>query len=140
MPLIDLDQFAGKTLYAKKNVPIITDPFGAKKEIAIAQAGNPIGVIFSYIRKGPSEPLYFMFYTPAPQNKAYYVEYKDGLFNLELLKEQGLQTVDEQRKAKEEEDKSTSDKLLDILKKVFKYGGIGIGAYLIFKAVYNKKA
>jgi hypothetical protein len=139
MPLISLDQFAGKTLVAKKNVPIITDPFNTKKQIATAQAGNPIGEIYSWIRKAPGEPIYFLFYTPAPQNKPYYVEYKDGRFNLELLKEQGLKTVEEERKEKEEADKSTGDKLIDILKKVLKFGGIGIGAYLIFKAVYNKK-
>jgi hypothetical protein len=139
MPLISLDQFADKTLYAKKNVPIITDPFGAKKQIAIAQKGNAIGVIYSWVRKGPGEPLYFMFYTPAPQNKAYYVEYKDGFFDLELLKEQGVKTVEEERAEKEEANKSTGDKLLDVLKKVLKFGGIGIGVYLIFKAVYKNK-
>ena len=140
MPLISLDQFAGKTLYAKKNVPIITNPFGENKnQIAIAQAGNPIGVIYSWVRKAPGEPLYFQFYSPAPQNKAYYVEYKDGRFNLDLLKEQGLQTVEEEREEKEEADKSTSDKILEFVKKYALWAGVVYGGYLFFKASKGNK-
>ena len=135
MPLIKLDQLIDKNLYAKKNVPIITNPFGENKnQIGIAQAGNLIGTIYSWVQKSPSEPLYFQFYTPAPQNKAYYVEYKDGLFNYALLKEQGVQTVKEEREEKEEANKSTTDKVLDYVKKYALWAGVVYGAYLFYKA------
>ncbi len=135
MPLISLDQLTGKNLYAKKNVPIITNPFGEdKNQVGIAQAGNLIGTIYSWVRKAPGEPLYFQFYTPAPQNKAYYVEYKDGRFDLNLLKEQGLQTVEEEREEKEEANKSTTDKVLDYVKKYALWAGVVYGAYLFYKA------
>lgn len=140
MPQIPLTEFIDKTLYAKKNVPIILNPLGEdKKQIAIAQAGNPIGVVYSWLGGQSGKPLYFMFYSPAPQNKPYYVEYKPGAFNYEMLREQGLQTTQEIQKEKEEAAKGTGEKALDFVKKYALWAGIVYTGYLFYKAYQSKK-
>ncbi len=142
MPSYSVDQIIGKTLYAKKNTPVYNLPTFDQnaKQKTVIKPGQIIGTVFSYVGGSPGKPLNWMYKTKVGlQELTYYTQHEDDNVDKNLLQDQGVKTTAEIQKEKEEADKSTGDKLVDLLKNVLKYAGIGIGAYLIFKAVYKSK-
>lgn len=139
MPLISADQITGKTLIAKKPVPLYALPDKSKK-IATVQPGKPVGVVYSFVGGKGGAPLFWLFYAKAGGiEKAYYAEHDENAFNLPALKEQGVKTTQEIVKEKEEQDKPTSDKIFEFVKKYAIWAGVGLGAFLLFREVIRKK-
>jgi hypothetical protein len=136
MPLISLDQFVDKTLTAKKPVKIYRSPGG--EVVYTVKPGINVGRVYSWVG-GVDIPLYFMFYLPAPNDKKpYYAKYEPGAFDYDLLKEQGIKTVAEQTKEKEEAKKPTSEKIFDYVKKYALWAGVAYAAFLVFKETRKK--
>jgi hypothetical protein len=143
MPSYSVDQIIGKTLYAKKNTPVYNLPSFDQNAVqkTVIKPGQIIGTVFSYVGGSPEQPLNWMYKTKVGLKEVtYYTKHEEDNVDRNLLKDQGVKTTSEIEKEKEESDKSTGDKLVDLLKKVVKYAGIGLGAYLIFKAVYKNKS
>jgi len=137
MPLISLDQFVDKVLTAKKPVKIYRSPGG--EVIYTVEPGLNVGRVYSWVG-GVDIPLYFMFYLPAPNDKKpYYAKYEPGAFDYDLLREQGIKTVKEETKEKEEAKKPTSQKYFDFIKKYAIWAGVGLAGFLIFKELIRKK-
>lgn len=142
MPSYSADQIIGKTLYAKKPTPVYNLPSfypNAQKKIVI-KPGQIIGTVYSYVGGQPGQPLNWMYKGKVGLNEVtYYTEHEPDNVDKGLLQDQGVKTTKEIQEEKEEANKSTGDKLIDTLKSVLKYAGIGIGLYLIFKTVYKGK-
>jgi hypothetical protein len=139
MPLISADQIIGKTLIAKNPVSIYALP-DKDKRVGIVEPGKPVGVVYSFVGGKGGAPLFWQFYAKAGGiEKAYYAEHKDDAFNLPALKEQGVKTTQQIVKEKEEQDKPTSDKIFEFVKKYAIWAGVGLGAFLLFREVIRKK-
>lgn len=142
MPSYSADQIVGKTLFAKKPTPVYNLPSfypNAVKKLVI-KPGEIIGTVYSWVGGSAGQPLNWMFKTKVGlQEVTYYTKHEDDNVDKDLLKDQGVKTTKELQEEKEEANKSTGDKLIDTLKSVLKYAGIGIGLYLIFKTVYKGK-
>jgi hypothetical protein len=137
MPLISLDQFVDKTLVAKKPVKIYRSPGG--EIVLTVKPGLSVGRVYSWVGGVDKTPLHFMFYAPAPMDKIpYYAKYEPGAFDYDLLREQGIKTVAEQTKEKEEANKPTSEKIFDYVKKYALWAGLAYAAFLVFKEMRKK--
>lgn len=135
MPTFSADQIVGKTLIAKKPVPVYDLPFYDKlaKQIAVIKPGNTIGVVFSWVGGVPGKPLNWEFKGNA--GKMYYVSHVTGYFNVTSLRDQGVQTTTEIKEKEESANMSTGDKLAQYLKKsgnVLLYGGLALVALNVF--------
>jgi len=136
MPLISLDQFVDKVLTAKKPVKIYRSPGG--EVIYTVEPGLNVGRVYSWVG-GNDKPLFFMFYLPAPNDKKpYYAKYEPGAFDYDLLREQGIKTVKEETKEKEQAKKPTSEKIFDYVKKYALWAGLAYAAFLVFKETRKK--
>lgn len=143
MSSYSVDQIIGKTLYAKKNTPVYNLPsfYQNAQQKTIIKPGQIIGTVYSYVGGSPGQPLNWMYKTKVGlQEVTYYTKHEEDNVDKNALVDQGVKTTNEIQKEKEEANKSTGDKLIDTLKNVLKYAGIGIGVYLIFKAVYKGKS
>ena len=139
MPLISADQIIGKTLIAKNPFSIYAFP-DKDKRVGIVEPGKPVGVVYSFVGGKGGAPLFWLFYAKAGGiEKAYYAEHDENAFNLPALKEQGVKTTQEIVKEKEEQDKPTSDKIFEFIKKYSIWAGVGLGAFLLFREVIRKK-
>lgn len=140
MPVVSRDQIIDKTLIAKNPVPLYPSAKVDKnKIIAIVEPGKPVGVVYSWVGGDGGKPLFWMFYVKTGGiEKAYYAEHKENAFNLPALQEQGVKTTQEEIKEKEDQNKSTSDKIFDYIKKYAMWAGIAYAAFLVFKETRNK--
>lgn len=157
MALINISQLIGKTFYTQKIIPyysiIDLNNKGDKAKPIGNLKTNYSFVLYSYIKSVPEaykdkysiyhaklSDIYFTFY--GNDGKQYAVKYaNDGRFNTKILKEQGVKTVVQEQKEKEEKEKTPIDKISELfsnagnsLKKII-YLGLGIYAigYLIQK-------
>jgi hypothetical protein len=93
------DQIIGKNLIAKKSVELKRLPDTNAKTIYTVKPGQPVGNVYSYIG-GDTTALFWMFYDS--NGKTYYAEHQPGIFDIGVLKDQGVLTVAEETKKKEE--------------------------------------
>ncbi|MEO6498294.1 MAG: hypothetical protein ABIN95_04745 [Mucilaginibacter sp.] len=93
MATYNADQIIGKSLIAKKPVVLKRTANDSAKTIYTVPVGGTVGVVYSYIGGG-SAPLWWMFYD---SNQAtYYAKHESGLFDLDVLKDQGALDTKEQ--------------------------------------------
>lgn len=135
MPTFSADQIVNKALIAKKPVPVYDLPFYDKlsKQIAVIKPGDTIGVVYSWVGGTPGKPLNWQFKGNA--GKMYYVAHVKGYFDVQALRDQGVQTTAEIQQEQKESEQSTGDKLTAYLKKsgnVLLYGGLAIVALSVF--------
>ena len=96
MPVYSADQIVGKTLIAKKNVPLTRQPVEGAPVVYTAKKGESIGKVYSWIG-GNGSPLWWQF---LDQNgKPYYVKHQIGLFDIQALSDQGALNVKEATEA-----------------------------------------
>jgi len=144
MPTFNAAEIIGKTLIAKKDTAIwkqIPIPSQNQKGIiwknVIVKKGDPIGRVFTYVGGSGVDPLFWAFDTPnvntGQVGKFFYVEHKQGQFDVNSLREQGVLTTKEIEDLKADENKSTGDKITDALKKGGKYLLIAAGAFFALK-------
>jgi len=128
------DQIIGKTLYAKEDIPVKRLPNDTAPVVFTAKKNSPLGTVYSWLAPQPGirKNLWWMFYDS--NKKAYYIEHKEGRFDVDNLKEQGALTVKEQQAAKKKENESTKD----FIERLFKYALVAGGVYVIGKALIGK--
>lgn len=144
MPEFNAEQVIGKTLFARKDLPVWKLPRRPSKNqggtifknVSISK-GSPAGIVYSYVGDNVTEPLFWMFKTPNTNSGEigayYYVEHKEGNFDVKSLRDQGVLTTKELTEQKANENKSTGDKITDALKKGGKYLLIAAGAFFALK-------
>ena len=95
MPVFNAQDIVGKTLIARRNIPLYRAG-DYKKPFAQVKSGAPVGTVYSWI--GPNTAtggkLYWQFYDNT--GNTYYAEHRSGAFNVQALKEQGVLTTLEQ--------------------------------------------
>jgi hypothetical protein len=140
MPTFSADQIIGKTLIAKKPVPLYTSATKRFGSFITVPAGRTVGVVYSYVGGTGGDPLYWMFYAKLQGiEKAYYAEHLEDAFDGLALKDQGVKTDRQIEEAKKEENLSTGDKILEYLKKYAMWAGIGLAGFLVFREILRKK-
>lgn len=133
-------QIVGKNLIAARPVKLTRSPSAQAPEIYTAQAGQSVGVVFSWVGGGDKGPLWWQFLDS--NKRPYYALHEQGAFSLEVLQAQGTLTVEEERKAAEEKKKQDSGAfpnpfgdaagdLSSIAKNVLVIGGVVLGGALL---------
>lgn len=99
--LFPASQLLDKTLIARVPVLVYSGSSLGDNPIATVATGNPIGTIYSYIGGSGGSPLYWMFLRP--DGSAYYVRHQNNLFNVSLLQQQGVLSVEQEIEQQQEQ-------------------------------------
>lgn len=122
----------GKTLIAQRNVPVyIIKPSQGGQQVGTIKAGNPCGVVYSYIQDTDGT-LLWMFQGGAFQDY-YFIPHQPGYFSTSALMQQGVITTYEAVKRAEEEKKKAGESIFDKATGTIK--DIAIMAILVFAGV-----
>jgi len=122
-----VDQLVDKGVYAKTTTKLYRF-FDTKPEFQVAKGGY-VGKVYSWISR--TDGIWLMFETNSVQIRekyptgVYYVKASD--ISDDALKEQGTKTSEQLKEKEEEEQKSTTDKVLGTVKTIA-LGGVGIYA------------
>lgn len=148
-----LGDVIGKTLIVKKNVPILKHAYDGSPSIGYVKAGNPAGVVYSYLEPNPSYGRSQVFWIFEQNYTYYYIKHDPTAFDVSALKREGVLTVDEkvqQELEKQQELENASKSWIDRLfgagdgslfggvANVLKYAAIAAVAYYGYKAIKNK--
>ena len=134
MPTFNSKDIIDKTLIAKVKIPVTRY---AKDDAPIVYTVNPgqsVGVVYSFlIPKENRTNLWWAF--KDSNDKFYYTEHKEGIYDITSLQQQGVLTTAQQQQAAAEASMSTTDK---VFKLVQKYLLIGAGVYLLNSIIKKK--
>ncbi len=84
----------GKTLFALTRVPIKRQPWDDSPIVTYAEPGQKIGIVYTYVGvKAGRSVLHWAFVDD--NNVLYYTEHRQGYYNLQSLKNQGVLTKTE---------------------------------------------
>lgn len=135
----------GKTLIAAQQVPVYNSPGDSQTPVGYIDAGNPVGIVTSWLDPNPDEDRAELWWTFNNNNVAsnfgnslgdYFVPHKAGYFDVQALVDQGVLTAAE---ATALQQGNASDSTWDTLIK--KYGPWILGGLVAIglgKAVINK--
>jgi hypothetical protein len=140
-------QIVGKNLIAARPVDLKRSPDTKAATIYVAQAGQTIGTVYSYVGGGEKGPLWWMFHDQ--NGKAYYTKHEVGAYSLDVLQAQGVLTVEEERKQAEEKKKEQEGGynpfgdmaagLEGVFSNVLKIGAVVIGGLIVYNVITEKK-
>ena len=134
MPTYSADQIIGKTLIAKTLVPLYRYPNDGAEVVFNVKKGQNIGIVYSYLSPGPNRTnLYWMF--KDANDKFYYSEHKEDIYDVKALADQGALTFQEQKAAAIEANLTTTDKIFRLIKNAL---FIGAGVYLVNSIIKKK--
>lgn len=136
MPVFNAQDIVGKTLIARRNIPLY-QAGNFKKPFAQVRSGQPVGVVYAWI--GPNTntggKLYWQFYNK--NGTTYYAEHVKGAFSVQALKEQGVLTTLEQ--VQQEQDNAQPPTLLGSVTKIAIWGIVAFaGVKLITNVIENR--
>lgn len=120
----------GNNLVAKKNVKLFRVPDKNSTPVYEVGPGENVGVVYSYIKEKNGQPLFWMFYDD--KGKTYYSIQAPGVYSIESLKNQGVKTLQEKQKEKEESEKDGWDKAKDIV--------VNVGIFALLTSLVLKAA
>jgi hypothetical protein len=85
-----VNDIVGKTLVAKKRVPVKASPLDSAPILRYIEAGKPVGVVYSYLEpKTGRSQLYWMFEEDFFGDVTYYyIPHSVGAFDKEVLESQ----------------------------------------------------
>jgi hypothetical protein len=124
----------GKTLVAKTQVPLLRLPNDDAEIVYTVSPGQSLGVVQSYLLPSANRTnLYWQF--KDQNNKFYYSEHKQGIYNIDELSNQGVLTLQQQQAAATEANLTTGDKIFRLIKNALL---IGAGVYLVNTIIKKK--
>ena len=124
----------GKTLIAKSQVPLYRLPNDGAEVIYNVSPGQSLGIVESFLLPGTNRTnLYWQF--KDQNNKFYYSEHKQGIYDVKELANQGALTLEQQQAAAIEASLSTGDKIFRLIKNALL---IGAGVYLVNTIIKKK--
>lgn len=130
MKQYSLAQLIGKTLYAKKNVPLFSTT-ASTKPFATVKPGNYIGVLDSWIEKNG---VLFLLFKYGAGNQ-FVIKYEPGLIDTNNLAGQGAKTIEQEKKAEDQKVLLESGLTGKIEYFITKYGLYLIGAIIAGQAI-----
>lgn len=134
MPTFNASDVIGKTLIAKKNIPLVRQPADDAQVIYTVSPNQSVGNVDTFLLPNENRSsLYWSFKDANGRN--YYAKHAVGNFDVKELQQQGLLTLQEQQEQAIEASLSTGDKIFRLIKNI---ALIGAGAYLL-KEVISKK-
>lgn len=134
--IYDVSQVIDKTLIAAQDVPIFASPYDGATQIGTVSAGQPVGIVYSWIEADPTQGrqgIWWQFQPVSAYSHYYYAPHAAGLYNIDALREQGAITVTEQiAQQQAKEDAANEPWYTVILKKVLPVAVlIGLGSAVI---------
>ena len=136
---VTADKIINKTLWAKKNLPVLNSSF---KPVSLIKAGNVVGVVSSYIER-PGH-LYWIIKSNNNPSGFFLVEHKEGNFSQNkggvqlAIKKQALEDKAEIIKAENELEQIKKEEKGAVSYYLEKYGPYLIGTIIIL-AIIKKK-
>jgi hypothetical protein len=139
-------EIIGKTLIAKKNVNVRSNPSTVSTIKYTIKKGQPTLPVFSYVYQDGE--LWWQFEDNT------FTMHKPEFWSTDAIREQGAKTVSERAKEKQDSEKGILDKLTDslstvsdsfgggmgIVNKILLFGGVAIVVYLIVdRVILNPK-
>jgi hypothetical protein len=140
----DAGQVIGKTLKAKKDIPVYKSPIDSpdNKPMYSVKAGYPVGVVWSYLQPNGTDRtgLWWMFENdPYSKFKYYYVKHDPNGFDVSLIKQQmqaeGIKDVATLAQEAVDANLTLEQKIV----KYAKYAGGAVLAFLLLREVIRKK-
>jgi len=101
-------QIVGKTLYALQSVNLTRTPFDNAKSIYTVNKGQPLGIVDTYFMPIPGRSNLWWGFKDSKGNP-YYVEHKQGLFDLKQIQAQGGKDTETIIKDQEHKNESGRD-------------------------------
>lgn len=127
-----------KTLFAKKETKLYRNAANDAKPYATVKAGNAIGVLYSWVgSKSNREIDWLMFYDA--NNKPYYVPMIANTLDEASLKQQGVKTVEELTKEKQDKEKKEAGAVSYYIEKYVPYLLGAIIIVPVLKSIIDKK-
>jgi hypothetical protein len=134
MPTFNAGDIIGKTLVAKTNVPLYRLPNDNAEVVFNVTPGQSLGIVQSFLLPGPDRTnLYWQF--KDQNNRFYYSEHKQGIYDVKELANQGALTLQQQQAAAIEANLTTGDKIFRLIKNALL---IGAGVYLVNTIIKKK--
>ena len=129
MALVQPEAVVGKTLIAKKTINLVRLPDDSAPAIFTVAAGNPVGVVDSYIlpRAGRNKNLYWKFLDEG--NRAYYAKHEVGAYNITDLQSQGVKTLEQQQAEIDKANETLPDKIQNFVI----WGGAAIAGFILLR-------
>ena len=99
--IYDIGDVVGKTLFAKKDLPVYTSyPTASYKPqpVAVVKSGSPAGVVYSWIDADPTQGrsnIWWMFQGGGLGSGYYYIPHSEGAFDVSTLAQQGVLSLDQ---------------------------------------------
>ena len=134
MPTFNAGDVIGKTLIAKKNIPLVRQPADDAQVIYNVSPGQSVGNVDTFLLPNENRSSLYWSFKDA-NGKSYFAKHAVGNFDVKELQQQGLLTLQEQQAAEIEASLSTGDKIFRLIKNI---ALIGAGAYIL-KQVIQKK-
>lgn len=134
MPTFNAGDVIGKTLIAKKNIPLVRQPADDAQVIYNVSPGQSVGNVDTFLLPNENRSSLYWSFKDA-NGKSYFAKHAVGNFDVKELQQQGLLTLQEQQEAAIEASLSTGDKIFRLIKNI---ALIGAGAYIL-KQVIQKK-
>lgn len=119
--IFSADEIINKTLIAAKDVPIFRYGSDTAPQIGIVKAGQPVGVVYSWLDPAPEQGragLWWVFYQS--NNQYYYTPHVEGNFSISALQEQGAVSTEEKIRRQQEQEKLNNMSLPEQI--LYKYG------------------
>lgn len=102
MPTYSITDIIGKTLYAKKVVPLHQYPQDSSAVLMRIQPGGLVGVVDTYfLPSGQDRKKIYWGFVDA-NGRAYYAPHETGMYDVESLQGQGILTIQEQIELEQE--------------------------------------
>ena len=134
MPTFNAGDVIGKTLIAKKNIPLVRQPADDAQVIYTVSPSQSVGNVDTFLLPNENRSSLYWSFKDA-NGKNYFAKHAVGNFDVKELQQQGLLTLQEQQAAEIEASLSTGDKIFRLIKNI---ALIGAGAYIL-KQVIQKK-
>ena len=134
MPTFNAGDVIGKTLIAKRNIPLVRQPADDAQVIYTVSPGQSVGNVDTFLLPNENRSSLYWSFKDA-NGKNYFAKHAVGNYDVKELQQQGLLTLQEQQEAVIEASLSTGDKIFRLIKNI---ALIGAGAYLL-KEVISKK-
>jgi hypothetical protein len=134
MPTFNAGDVIGKTLIAKKNIPLVRQPADDAQVIYNVSPGQSVGNVDTFLLPNENRSSLYWSFKDA-NGKNYFAKHAVGNFDVKELQQQGLLTLQEQQAAEIEASLSTGDKIFRLIKNI---ALIGAGAYILKQVIAKK--
>jgi len=118
MPTFNAADLIGKTLIAKKTTNILRLPKSNAPSVYKAQAGETIGVVYSYLLPNNERNNIFWMFEDS-NGKTYYVEHSAGKFDVKSLEDQGALSLEDKKDKEDAANETISNKIFRYVKNGF---------------------